>query len=607
MSLARYDFAVAVPNHAGILICSLIAFLSFLVLGTWLYAQGRYRRASADELFGTGAIVAISAGVMYLGNAVAGNPRLVPASVPVSAGALALVVIMAIGWFVTTGRHRMRQRSGTARRALIIGAGHHGMTAFKMISEDPREEFAAVGFLDDDPGKRLLRVEGVRVMGTLDQMCRVAERTGAETVIIAIRSIDSKKIQEIVETAAERKLDVKLLPDIDAQDARQREVGAGGAGGAGTSVALRPAGFRNVELNDLIGRQPIDTDVEAIADYLRGRTVLVTGAGGSIGSYLCAQIAKYDPGRLVMTDRDESGLHSTQLVLEGQAMLTSDDLVLGDIRDARFVRTLFEKTRPDIVFHTAALKHLTFLERFPDEAIMTNVGGSLDLIEAAAAVRVEQFVHISTDKAADPTSTLGASKYLTERVVAAQAAMHGLDFMSVRFGNVLGSRGSVLGTFVAQAAAGGPLTVTAPGVRRYFMSAAEACQLVLQAGAIGQAGETLVLDMGEQVLIEDLARRVIALSGKKDLDIVYTGLREGEKMEESRLAAGEVDVRPHHPSITQVPISPVDVDRVRSLVAAARTAGHTRNDELRAELAAVVRSKTALSVVSDLESQGRTA
>ncbi|GAA2015646.1 polysaccharide biosynthesis protein [Brevibacterium samyangense] len=600
-ALARYDFAVSSPNYAGITVCSVIAFLTFVVLGGWLYGQGRYRRASGDELFGAGAVVAIAAGFMYLGNALVGAPRLVPASVPVSAGAFAIVAIAIVSWSLTTGRHRVRRQSGRSRRALIVGAGHHGMTAFRMITEDPRAEFVAVGFLDDDPNKRLLRVEGVRVMGTLEEMCDVAKRTGADTVIVAIRSFTSKAMQALVERAAEQGLEVKILPDIDAQQARHRGLGDKNA------VALRPAGFRNVELNDLIGREPVQTDVDAIASYLNGKTVLVTGAGGSIGSFLCQQIAKYSPGRLVMTDRDESGLHSTQLVLEGQAMLTSDDLVLGDLRDPRFVRTLFKDVRPDIVFHAAALKHLTFLERFPDEAVMTNVGGSLDLLDAAVEYGVDQFVHISTDKAADPTSVLGASKYLTERVIAGIARSTGKDFMSVRFGNVLGSRGSVLGTFVAQAAAGGPLTVTAPGVRRYFMSAAEACELVLQAGAIGNAGETLVLDMGEQVLIEDLAKRVIALSGKPDVEIVYTGLREGEKLEEVRLAAGERDERPNHPFISQVPINPVDVERVRSLVANARTAGHTRNDEIRQELAALVRSTRALNVVQPQFGQGRTA
>ena len=238
---------------------------------------------------------------------------------------------------------------------------------------------------------------------------------------------------------------------------------------------------------------------------------------------------------------------------------------------------------------------MTFLERFPDEAVKTNVGASLSLLDAAVENDVESFVHISTDKAADPSSVLGASKYLTERAVAEVARQTGRRYMSVRFGNVLGSRGSVLGTFVAQVQAGGPVTVTAPGVKRYFMAATEACDLVLQAGALGNPGETLVLDMGEPVLIEDLAKRVIALSGRDDIEIVYTGLRDGEKPEEVRLAAGESDNRPGHPLISQVSISPISLEHVRSIVAAGRLAGHRRDAELRTQLLSLIHQSDCMT------------
>ncbi|WP_241212378.1 polysaccharide biosynthesis protein [Brevibacterium aurantiacum] len=352
---------------------------------------------------------------------------------------------------------------------------------------------------------------------------------------------------------------------------------------------LRHRNFRDVSLEDLVGRQPITTNVEDISSAITDRVVLVTGAGGSIGSQLCKQVARFDPARLVMTDRDESGLHATQLGLEGSALLTSEDLVLGDLRDTAFIDALVAEVKPDIIFHAAALKHLTFLERFPEQAVRTNVGASLDLLDAAVANDVESFVHISTDKAAGATSVLGRTKFSIERAVASVAADSGRKYMSVRFGNVLGSRGSVLETFVAQVAAGDPVTVTDPEVTRYFMTADEACELVLQAAAIGRPGETLVLDMGEPIKISDLAKRVIALSGRSDARIVYTGLRPGEKLTEALLSPGEEDVRPTHPLITQVPITPIDLGALRRLVDASRDAGvYTQRTQLEVDLTGVL-------------------
>ncbi|WP_051297639.1 polysaccharide biosynthesis protein [Brevibacterium album] len=596
-ALARYDFSLSEPSYPAIAVCSAIGFLVFTVFGTALVYRGRYYRGSGDEYIGIGALLAVSSGLMYLLGAFGPEFLRIPSSVPLTSSALAVVVIGLVGWTRSTLHNLSRSRSGRSRRTLIVGAGYHGLAAFRMMADDPHAEHVAVGFLDDDPEKSYLRIEGVRVLGTLADLPTVLEARMVDTVVLASHSLPTEKLDAIVEATRRRAVELKVLPELDALDLRERGAASHSA------VALRPTSFRSVEMDDLIGRRPISTDIEEIASYLDGKTVLVTGAGGSIGSHLCKQLARFSPARVVMTDRDESGLHSTQLILEGSAMLTSEDLVLGDLRDSGFVRSLMAEVKPDIVFHAAALKHLTFLERFPDEAIKTNVGASLSLMDAAVEQGVRQLIHISTDKAADPTSVLGASKYLTERTVAALAAETGLGFMSVRFGNVLGSRGSVLGSFVAQAQAGGPLTVTAPEVRRYFMSADEACELVMQAGAIGRAGETLVLDMGEPVSIEALARRVIALSGRDDIEIEYTGLRAGEKLEEARLAAGEEDLRPRHPLITQVPIAAVSLAGVRALVVSARQAGHRRDAEL---VAALRRMIAAPSPEADAGSRGAT-
>ncbi len=257
--------------------------------------------------------------------------------------------------------------------------------------------------------------------------------------------------------------------------------------------------IRDVTTADLLGRHEIDTDLEAIAGYLTGKRVLVTGAGGSIGSELCRQIYRFAPARLIMLDRDESALHAVQLAIEGRALLDSPDLVLCDLRDRRAVQEVFTRTRPDVVFHAAALKHLPLLEQHPAEAVKTNVWATLDLLEITAEAGVERFVNISTDKAADPCSVLGYTKRITERLTSHFASEARGTYLSVRFGNVLGSRGSVLTVFQSQIERGGPLTVTDPDVTRYFMTIEEAVQLVIQAGAIGRDGEVLVLDMGKPV------------------------------------------------------------------------------------------------------------
>jgi FlaA1/EpsC-like NDP-sugar epimerase len=309
---------------------------------------------------------------------------------------------------------------------------------------------------------------------------------------------------------------------------------------------------------DLLGRRQIEIDIDAIAEYVKGRRVLVTGAGGSIGSELCRQLFRYEPAELMMLDRDESALHAVQLSIHGRATLNSPDLILADIRDVELVQRVFEGRRPEVVFHAAALKHLGLLEQYPAESVKTNIWGTLTVLRAAQSVGVTHFVNISTDKAANPISVLGYSKRITERLTAQVAAETAIgNYLSVRFGNVLGSRGSVLTSFAAQVTAGGPVTVTDPDVTRYFMTVQEAVQLVIQAGAVGNSAETLVLDMGEPVRIDDVARRLVA-QASRPIDIIYTGLLEGEKLHEDLFGYREVDTRPVHPLVSHVGVLPVD-------------------------------------------------
>lgn len=582
MTVIRYDFQMERVNVPGMFVCSAIALLVFLFAGPLGIYRGRYHRGSTDQFAAIAGTVALGVGLMWVIEFLFSNQLLIPTSVPIAAGAMTVVVKSLENWARRNLRQRTLSTSRSSRPTLVVGAGSQGMLALDMMAQDSRSEYAALGLLDDDPNKRHLRYNGIRVLGPVSDIANQVDRTGASAVIIAITGLPPEELQRIASNLESRPVEIKIMPKLAVSDYSRPEPDS-------LDVAdLRHRNFRDVSLEDLIGRQPITTNVEDISSAITDRVVLVTGAGGSIGSQLCKQVARFAPARLVMTDRDESGLHATQLGLDGSALLTSEDLVLGDLRDTDFIDALVSEVKPDIIFHAAALKHLTFLERFPEQAVRTNVGASLDLLDAAVANDVESFVHISTDKAAGATSVLGRTKFVIERAVASVAADSGRKYMSVRFGNVLGSRGSVLETFVAQVAAGDPVTVTDPEVTRYFMTADEACELVLQAAAIGGPGETLVLDMGEPIKINDLAHRVIALSGRSDARIVYTGLRPGEKLTEALLSTGEEDVRPTHPLITQVPITPIDLDALRRLVEASRDAGvYIRRTQLEEDLTRV--------------------
>ncbi len=583
MTLVRYDFHMELVNVPGTIVCSAIGFIVFLVCGPLAIYRGRYRRGSTDQFTAIIGTVALAVGLMWVAEFVFASRLLIPTSVPIAAGAMMVVFKSLENWVRRNLRQRTLSTSGSSRPTLVVGAGDQGMLALDMIEQDNRNEYVAVGILDDDPSKRHLRYNGTRVLGPISDVANQVDRTGAGVIIVAISDLPPEVLQGIASTLDSRPVEIKIMPNLEESDYLRP------APDAHDMADLRHRNFRDISLEDLIGRKPVSTNVEDISSEIAGRVVLVTGAGGSIGSQLCRQVARFDPARLIMTDRDESGLHATQLGLEGAALLTSEDLVLGDLRDSGFIEALVAEVKPDIIFHAAALKHLTFLERFPEQAVRTNIGASLDLLDAAVANGVEAFVHISTDKAAGPTSVLGRTKYSIERAVASVAAQSGRKYMSVRFGNVLGSRGSVLETFVAQVAAGDPVTVTDPEATRYFMSADEACELVLQASAIGSPGETLVLDMGEPIRIDDLAKRVIALSGHPGAHIVYTGLRPGEKLTESLLSSDEADRRPNHPLITQVSILPIDIDALRQIVNAARDPKvYAHREELIGELERIV-------------------
>lgn len=532
------------------LILGVVAAVLHLGLGaTVRLHQGRSKLASLEEAVLLAAVTLSVGAILFFANL---TTVWVPRSVP--AGATLLTLILAL--FGRALWRRLKERAAETEggtRVLLVGAGDSGYDLVISMLRDPAHQWQPVGLLDDDPAKRHYRIRGVPVLGTTARLAEIAERMDVETVVIAIPSADSATIARLNLAGTEAGLEVKVLP-------------------APTDMLGEHAGIRDIrdiDLNDVLGRNQIDTDIASIADYIEGKRVLVTGAGGSIGSELCRQIHRFSPAELMMLDRDESALHAVQLSITGHGLLDSDDVILNDIRDIEALREIFLARRPEVVFHAAALKHLPMLEQFPAEAVKTNVLGTRNVLQVSREVGVERFVNISTDKAANPASVLGYSKRIAEKItadVAKEALVDGGGtYLSVRFGNVLGSRGSVLTAFASQIAAGGPVTVTDPEVTRYFMTIVEACQLTVQAAAIGEPGEALVLDMGEPVKILDVATQLIKQSGRS-IRITFTGLRDGEKLHEELFADDEPqDQRPRHPAVSHVPVPGVDTDAIDAL------------------------------------------
>jgi len=408
------------------------------------------------------------------------------------------------------------------REVVIVGAGDAGQLILRELQRSPQLGYTPIGLLDDDPRKKNLRVHGVRVLGTTSELRRVLKDGEPDEVLIAMPSASGELRQRIVEIAQEEGVPVKTLPGLN-------ELITGDVNLAGQ---LRP-----VQVEDVLGREPVEVDLEEVAGYLAHKTVLVTGAGGSIGAELCRQIARVGAGRIILVDHSEPALFSIERELVGERGFSAALPVLADVGNQTKIRQIFEKFRPDVVFHAAAYKHVPLLEANPLEAVRNNVLTTKTLANVAVEFETTRFVLVSTDKAAEPKNLLGQSKAIGEWIVQAYGSREDVAtrFVAVRFGNVLGSSGSVIPIFRRQIERGGPVTVTHKEMTRYFMTIPEAVSLIVQAGAIGGRGHVYVLDMGEPVSIYELAENMIRLSGKvpeRDIAIRITGVRPGEKLHE---------------------------------------------------------------------------
>ncbi len=529
--ILRYEFDLGQISWRSTLILAALAAILQLSIGiTQRLYQGRYSYGAFEEVRAVTLATATSAVALFV-TTLFGILR-VPRSTVLLALPMALLLMFAIRYVARLVREAMAH-DPDREPALVFGAGYTGSSIVRRMHTDARSPYRAVGLLDDDPRKRHVRIGSADVLGCLDDLPAAVESTGARTLVVAVAGASGELLRRVADLAEPLHLAVKVLPTLD-------EILKG---------TSNVNDLRDLSIEDLMGRRPVDTDIESIAGYLTGRRVLITGAGGSIGSELCRQISRFNPSELIMLDRDETGLQAAELAVLGHGLLDGREVVLADIRDVEALQAVFDDRKPEVVFHAAALKHLPMLQQYPEEAWKTNVLGTRNVLRAARRVGVEAFINVSTDKAASPTSVLGHSKRLAERLTAQMGEETGRPYLSVRFGNVLGSRGSMLPLFTSMIEKGGPLTVTHPDVTRYFMTIPEACQLVVQAGAIGRPGEVLILDMGEPVRILDVAQRMIEMSGR-DIEIVFTGLRNGEKLHEDLRAESEDDRRPRHPLIS---------------------------------------------------------
>ncbi|WP_174734434.1 polysaccharide biosynthesis protein [Mesobacillus harenae] len=423
------------------------------------------------------------------------------------------------------------------KRTLIIGAGSAGTMVARQLLKSAESETIPIGFIDDNSKKHHLDILGVPVIGGINKIEKAVNDLNVENIIIAIPSLSKKGLNTIFKECAKTKAKTQILPMLE-------DLVTG-------KVSVNQ--FRDVQVEDLLGRETVELDLESISEYLTGKVILVTGAGGSIGSEICRQISQFQPKQLILLGHGENSIYAIELDLKDRYRDLNIEFIteIADLQDEKKMMSVMDRYRPDVVYHAAAHKHVPLMERNPEEAIKNNIIGTRNAAKAASLHGVNTFVMISTDKAVNPTSVMGASKKLAEMIVQNMDKMSQTKFVAVRFGNVLGSRGSVIPLFKKQIENGGPVTVTHPDMIRYFMTIPEASRLVIQAGALANGGEIFVLDMGEPVKIVDLAANLIKLSGNsiEEIGIDFSGIRPGEKLFEELLNANEVHEQQVYPKI----------------------------------------------------------
>lgn len=514
----------------------------FGIVGTAAgFANGLYRRrfvfGSREEVFRIAIVAIVCMVVVSIPTWFLLSLWQVPRSIPVVASLVFL--LGALSWRAGVRHARHRPKSSQSRQAaLIFGAGFAGQRLVNQLLDDQDSPLTPVGFIDDDAALRNLQVRGVPVLGNWSDFPQVAKTLSPGVLLVAIPGASPELLTEVFGRAQDLGLEVRVLPSL--HHYLRGTVGSG---------------LRDISLEDLVGRSAVRANELEIQKMIAGRRILVTGAGGHIGAELVLQIASYAPSTLILADRDETLMMSSKMAVALNHPTVKIEEFLMDIRDKATVKEMFETLKPDIVFHAAALKHVSILERFPEEAWKTNVLGTINILTEAAQNRVEKFVNVSTDKAANPANVLGRTKGLGEQLTEWFARETGLSFCSVRFGNVLGSRGSLVPILAEQIRRGGPVTLTDRQATRFFMSTTEACALVLQAATEPDVTGVLVLDMGRPVRITEVAQKMMQLAGKS-VPIEFVGLRPGEKLHEELWEENAVTTESSHPLITKVLVEP---------------------------------------------------
>lgn len=519
------------------LVCCAIPLKAFVIYQLDFHVRSWHRMGIPDlKAIIVGVVSVTLASFVY--NSFLGAPR----SLPLIEGALALIYLGGLRLLARLyyeNRYATQNKSHqNSRRVIVVGAGEAGNMVMREMLRKPTAGRVPIGFVDDADDKQHQKFLGKPVLGKITDIPQLAKQHNVDELLIAMPSQRGVLTRQLVEIARKSGLEHKIMPGINELLTGKVSISA----------------MREIDLDDLLRRDPIRLDVAEIRSYITGKTILVTGAGGSIGSEVVRQVALFEPRKVILLGRGENSIYQIEQELKQNWPNLKIVPVIADIRNRDKLEKVFETYKPRLVFHAAAHKHVPLMEAHPDEAMLNNVGGTKNLVELGLLYQVERFVNISTDKAVNPTSVMGASKRVSEYLVtwAARRATKGQSFVSVRFGNVLGSRGSVVPLFKEQIKKGGPITVTHPDMTRYFMTIPEATQLVLQAGSMNGNGNVYVLDMGEPVKIVDLAKDLIMLSGlepEKDISIAFSGLRPGEKLFEELLTAEEGTYSSRHEKI----------------------------------------------------------
>jgi FlaA1/EpsC-like NDP-sugar epimerase len=570
--LIRQEWQVLSKSIGIYFLVKLVVFLAFKI------QKGIVRHTSTEDLkrilLATTTCSLIFFGLGLLRYYFVDEYFLFPTSVLIIEFLMGLLLMIGSRFFIKLLYLESIKSTQEFERVIIYGAGISGLITKRTIEKDGRLNYKIVAFIDDNKKKDGTRMEGVTVTHT-SKLESLIRDEGVNNLIIAIQQPNEENRKHVVEICLTNGLKVSKVPTPKSW----------------INGEFSTKQISRVNIEDLLGRRPIVLDENRISNQLTGQTILVSGAAGSIGSGLVKQIARYNPGKLILLDQAESPLYDLQIELGATQQNLNFEVVIGDIRSAERMERVFDFFRPDFVFHAAAYKHVPMMENNPSEAVLTNVLGTKNLVDLSKRFEVKKFVMISTDKAVNPTNVMGASKRIAE-IYAQMANKEGMTrFVTTRFGNVLGSNGSVIPLFQRQIEQGGPITVTDERVTRFFMTIPEACQLVLEAGSMGEGGEIFVFDMGESVKIIDLAKKMIQLSGLqlgKDIEIRVTGLRPGEKLYEELLAKEENTIATHHPKILKANVRDEDVAQIEAINVLIGLFETQKNDEIVAKMKQIV-------------------